>query len=272
MRRIAHLSDLHCPPDRQVQAEQLIAAVVEAKPDIVVVTGDVTRAGRRHEFDSARRLLDRLPGVHLIVPGNHDVPLLNLATRVAAPFKRFHERVAVTQPAVFIDSEVAIVGLNTARGVQARLNWSRGVATLRAVRKALGLLVQAPQDAVRILVSHHPIVPDLRDPGRSKTRGASRALVLTSEHRVSILMHGHLHRARAEAIVNGAREVVVIGAGTALSNREREEPASFNLVEVVPGAVDVTEMSVNRQGYSPARAWRLKLPSSSEVAADAPQE
>jgi 3',5'-cyclic AMP phosphodiesterase CpdA len=259
MRRIVHLSDLHCPPERPIQAEQLIAAVVEAKPDLVVVTGDVTRAGRKHEFDSARRLLDRLPGTHLIVPGNHDVPLLNIAERVAAPFNRFHERVAGTKPAAFIDQEIAVAGLNTARGVQARFNWSRGVATPRAVSMALGLLDQAPVEAVRILVSHHPIVPDLRDPGRSMTRGAKHALVMADEHHISILMHGHLHRARAELIERSSRAAIVIGAGTALSNREREEPASFNVVAIDETAIAVTEMTVNREGYAPGRLWELSL-------------
>jgi 3',5'-cyclic AMP phosphodiesterase CpdA len=260
MRRIVHLSDLHCPPDRPTQAEQLIVAVAEAKPDLVVVTGDLTRAGRKHEFDAARRLLDRLPGTHLIVPGNHDVPLFNIAERFAAPFNRFHERVAGTKPAAFIDQEIAVAGLNTARGVQARLNWSRGVATPRSVTMALSLLDQAPIEAVRILVSHHPIVPDLRDPGRSMTRGAKHALVLADEHHISILMHGHLHRARAELIASSAREAIVIGAGTALSDREREEPASFNVVAIDGMAVSVTEMAVNREGYAPGRVWHLALP------------
>jgi 3',5'-cyclic AMP phosphodiesterase CpdA len=261
MRRIAHLSDLHCPPERAEQADQLVAAVVDAQPDLIIVTGDLTRRGRRHEFDSARRLLDRLPGTHLIVPGNHDVPVLNVAARLASPFGRFHERIAVSQPALFCDSEIAVVGLNTARGVQARLNWSRGVASENAVRKSLGFLAQAESDAVRILVSHHPIVPDLRDLNRSATRGARRALTLANQHRVAILMHGHLHRARAEAIVDGPLEMIVIGAGTALSERERDEPACFNIVEVQRDALQVREMRVDDNRYEPGRTWSLPLPS-----------
>ena len=259
MRRIVHLSDLHCPPERPTQSERLVEAVVEARPDLTVVTGDLTRRGRRREFEAARRLLDRLPGVHLVVPGNHDVPLLNLISLIKGPFGRFNEHIASTRPAVFIDNEIAVVGLNTARGIQARLNWSMGVASTRAVDEALALLRDADPKATRILVSHHPIVPDLRDALRSATRGAARALALARENGVSIVMHGHLHRARAEAFEDGGPPIIVIGGGTALSDREREEPASFNAIEIGNQSVAVKEMAFDRQAYTPQRSWTLKL-------------
>ena len=41
--------------------EPLLAAVAEAKPDLVVVSGDLTQRARKREFEDARAFLDRLP-------------------------------------------------------------------------------------------------------------------------------------------------------------------------------------------------------------------
>lgn len=259
MRRIVHLSDMHCPPDKPAQADRLVEAVLAAKPDLTVVTGDLTRGGGRKEFESARKLLERLPLPHLIVPGNHDVPLFNLMARFASPFRRFQQHIATFSPETHIDDELAIVGLNTARGVQARLNWSMGVASPRAMTRALNLLRSAPVKAVRILASHHPIATDPRDPMRSSTRGAARALSLAATHGIAIVMHGHLHRARVEKVATDGRDVIVIGAGTALSDRERGDPASFNLIELSRSGVDVTEMQFDRHTFCPGRKWHATI-------------
>ena len=53
----------------------LTAAIRGAKPDVVVVSGDLTQRARRAEFAAARRYLDELPSPQIVVPGNHDVPM-----------------------------------------------------------------------------------------------------------------------------------------------------------------------------------------------------
>src|SRR6185295_12068121 len=86
---IAHLSDLHCPADDHKQADALVAAINAARPDLIVVSGDLTRAGRKAEFAAARALLARFKAAKLVVPGNHDVPVFNALERAQRPFARF---------------------------------------------------------------------------------------------------------------------------------------------------------------------------------------
>lgn len=76
---IAQVSDLHLSPrvpERQVQAELVIAGINAAKPDLTVITGDLTDDGweRPEDLVWAKRWMDeRLDGEWFAVPGNHDV-------------------------------------------------------------------------------------------------------------------------------------------------------------------------------------------------------
>jgi len=73
--RIVHISDLHCPAKNPAQPEALIASIRAAAPDIVAVTGDLTRRARRREFVNASELLAALPGAKLVVPGTETCTL-----------------------------------------------------------------------------------------------------------------------------------------------------------------------------------------------------
>ena len=89
MRRIAHLSDLHFGAEEARIAEGLLDDLASRSPDLVVVSGDLTQRARRHQFLAARAFLDRIAAPRLVVPGNHDIPLYNLAARVARPYAEF---------------------------------------------------------------------------------------------------------------------------------------------------------------------------------------
>lgn len=69
-----HISDLHVDSGtfRPALLERLIDTINEERPDLVVVSGDLTDRGLRHEFDSARSWLDRIEVPMVITPGNHD--------------------------------------------------------------------------------------------------------------------------------------------------------------------------------------------------------
>jgi predicted MPP superfamily phosphohydrolase len=70
--RIAHLSDLHLgvPSRGRRAAEDAVAWVVERRPDLVCVTGDLV--SRRGGVPLLTRLLGELPGCFVVL-GNHDL-------------------------------------------------------------------------------------------------------------------------------------------------------------------------------------------------------
>src|SRR5215213_4331020 len=109
MQTIAHVSDIHFG---RVDARVVTAlghAITALAPDLVVVSGDLTQRARAQQFREARQFLDRLPRPLLVVPGNHDVPLFNLAARFVDPFGGYRRYIQEDlEPAYACDSFVAV--------------------------------------------------------------------------------------------------------------------------------------------------------------------
>ena len=78
MRVIAHVSDTHFgndvqdPRDRATAVKDHLLAM-SPRPDVLVVTGDLTDHGLAEEYAVARAWLDLWPGPLAVCPGNHDV-------------------------------------------------------------------------------------------------------------------------------------------------------------------------------------------------------
>src|SRR5438094_516708 len=72
---IAQISDLHCggPHFLPNLLDRAINEVNDLRPDIVVVSGDLTTFGFKEEYAEAKRYLDRLDcEAVVVIPGNHD--------------------------------------------------------------------------------------------------------------------------------------------------------------------------------------------------------
>ena len=113
MRTVIHLSDLHFGRIDDAILAPLIEQINAATPDLVVVSGDLTQRARSAQFIAARQFLDALPHPKIIVPGNHDVPLHNVFDRFVRPLEKFRRYVCDDLTPVYIDDEIAVVGMNT---------------------------------------------------------------------------------------------------------------------------------------------------------------
>lgn len=72
---IAHISDLHCGSQYHIPslASRVIDEVNQLRPDVVVVTGDLTDMGFRAEFTKAHSLIEHLECERkMVLAGNHD--------------------------------------------------------------------------------------------------------------------------------------------------------------------------------------------------------
>ena len=56
-----------------------------------------------------------MPAPFVVVPGNHDVPLYNLVRRWLSPLDRFRRYITSDLTPFYEDSEIAVLGVNTAR-------------------------------------------------------------------------------------------------------------------------------------------------------------
>ncbi len=253
MRAIAQISDLHFGAHDPAVVAALHAALVGLRPDVVVVSGDLTQRARTAQFRQADAFLRGLEAAGMplvVVPGNHDIPLWNVARRLLAPLGRYCRIVARGRTAFFADAEIAVLGLFSAHG----LTIKDGRLTRLQIAGIGEAFARAPANAIRLLVTHHPLVPlPDGDAGAidAALRGAHRALAAVRESRVHLLMAGHNHAASAR--IGGPRlstdpQVMVVQAGTATSWRRRGTPNSFNLLRITPGLLTVDQMDFAGDG------------------------
>jgi 3',5'-cyclic AMP phosphodiesterase CpdA len=243
MRTLVHLSDLHFGRTDPALLDPLLAAVEAARPDVVVASGDLTQRAKAREFAQARAFLDRLPKPQVVVPGNHDVPLYRVWERFLNPFGKYRRFIAEDLEPAFVDDEIAVIGINTARSLTFK-NGRINEEQMRAINSRLDPL---PESVLKVVVTHHPF--DLPDqPGDVDLVGRARAAMeVFSRCGVDLLLAGHFHT--SEAGSTGARHEIagysalVVQAGTATSTRGRGESNSFNVLRVSSDRIVVERMS-----------------------------
>lgn len=217
IRTLAHLSDLHVgrsPSDTAALADA-VAALVAARVDHVVVTGDVTHRGRLDELATFRRLAAPLAGRLTLVPGNHD----RLGEDAARLLMRGRV-VAERHPGlhlVRIDS--------TAPHNRRRLD-CHGRLTEEDVAEVDRALAAAPAGTLTALLLHHHVTPLPGDdvwerlahlvglPWTAElTRGEQ--LLGLARGRCDLVLHGHRH-VPAELVLDrdGGRPLRVVNAGS----------------------------------------------------------
>lgn len=256
--RIAHISDLHFPARNEGQVIALSASIAAVNPDLIVVTGDLTRAGTHDEFQQAKEFLKCLKVPALVVPGNHDIPVPGLWARLRNPFARFNHYFGGSTD--YLETpDFLVVGLNTAVGWQTGWDWSLGYVIPNRVDEASRILQAHRHGRLGLVACHHPLHVHPLDPVRSRTFGSDHAFDQLSASGMNILLHGHLHRSdRRQFRGTSEQKVYEICANTALSNRERGGPAGYNVIDAHERWWRLTKVSWHNGQYQTAageEAW-----------------
>ncbi|MFI5198781.1 MAG: metallophosphoesterase family protein [Candidatus Limnocylindrales bacterium] len=267
--RIVHLSDFHFDgsPELKTALNRLVSRAIDCRPDLVVVTGDLSADGRPAELDAVALELARFdPVPRVILPGNRDLvpsvgppgearplpadsdldfflalePALGFGFDEADqadvperdPAARFAARFGplATDRA---DPRFEVVGIN-----------STGRLRPAVAGRAAHRLGHAPGQAVRIVALHHGLLPV---PGRKLREGdlASQAgdlLAWFLELKVDLVLHGHIHRAHAWLVSDGHHQTVVASAGALVNDGRRD--SSFNEIRLADGKLEIYLRSV----------------------------
>jgi 3',5'-cyclic AMP phosphodiesterase CpdA len=214
--------------------------LVQLRPDIVVVSGDLTQRARVNEFAEARAFLDAIPSPQIVIPGNHDIELYDLYGRFVERLQRYKRYISEDVEPFYSDAGLVVASINTARS----LTFKGGRISMGQVNRVRENLRTAPPEAVKILVAHHPL--DLPHALNHALVGRARmALRAFAESGLDLILSGHLHLSHfcspTERLRIGGHSSLLVQAGTAVSTRSRGELNSFNVIEASNSNITVRQ-------------------------------
>ena len=225
-------------------SRRCVERITSIQPDLIAVSGDLTQRARRRQFQQASAFLGRLPFPKLVVPGNHDVPLFNVAARLFDPFGGYRRWISPDLEPAHIDEEVAMIGLNSARAL---ITGGRGRLNMRADRgggrRGCGRFRRADQGD-----RHASSVRSARRiPAEHLVGRASIAMQRFAEAGADLFLAGHLHVSHvghtADRYNIAGHSALVVQAGT-LSTRGRGELNTFNVLRIAR-----PEMTIERYSW-----------------------
>lgn len=258
MTRLVHLTDLHFGVERGELVAPLAAAVRENRPDLVVVSGDLTQRSRRGQFVSAMAFLRGLELPLMLIPGNHDIPLFNVISRLIAPYRGYRRAVSRDLAPALQLGGLRLFGTNTVNPWRVR----SGVLRPDEVERIATALRRTAGESMNILVCHHPIE---EPPGfdRGETRGAREGIERLLDAGLHGVLSGHLHAWQFGLGITGAapRRLLQVQTGTALCGRLGERDHGFSVLDITAGHLGVTPWGVDESAlaYIPLAPRRFAL-------------
>ena len=250
LRVVAHLSDLHFGRTDPDTLPALANAIAAAKPDVVVVCGDLTQRARTREFEEARHFLAMLPQPQIVVPGNHDIPLYNVVSRWLKPLDNFRRYISSDLAPFYADDEIAIIGINTARS----WTFKNGRINRDQVAHGCARLALSGEHVTRIVVTHHPYDVFGTDDDRNLVGRAQMAMAGFAQCRVDMILSGHLHVGHigqsAARYKIPRHSALVVQSGTATSSRRRGENNSFNIIAIDRPLVRIDRLTWDRTSFA----------------------
>lgn len=224
---LLQISDTHFGTEQSPVVEALVALAASQRPDLLVLSGDITQRARRAQFDAAGVLVRRLGLPLLAVPGNHDIPLFDLWTRLTRPYARYRAAFGQGLAPVHASDELLVIGVNTTRAWRHK----HGEVSAAQVDQVAERLRAAAPRQLRVVVVHQPVAVLREDDRVDLLRGHRLALARWAEAGADLVMGGHIHLPYVLPLGELARPIWAVQAGTAVSSRVRAGvPNSVNLL------------------------------------------
>ncbi len=224
---LLQISDPHFGTEQPPVVEALATLARLQRPDLLVLSGDITQRARPAQFRVARAFTDRLGVPVLAVPGNHDIPLFDLWARLRRPYARHIAAFGDDLEPVHASHDLMVVCVNTTRAWRHK----HGEVSGRQVDRVARLLAGAGPAQLRVVVVHQPVAVTRADDVPNRLRGHAAALHRWAAAGADLLMGGHIHLPYVMSLHGLARPMWAVQAGTAVSSRLRKGvPNSVNLL------------------------------------------
>ena len=275
MTTLLHISDTHFGTEQPAVVQALVDLAHARRPDLLVFSGDVTQRARGAQFAAARRFCDRL-GIAdwVVLPGNHDVPLFNLAARLGWPFAGYRRAFGEPLEPELDRPAVLVLGVNTTRAHRHKDGEVSAAQVERVAQRLRAARARGPGQ-LRVVVTHQPAAVQRPKDVPDRLRGGPQALAAWRDAGADLVLGGHIHLPfvveacdALGAVVpqaGAAQPLWCVQAGTAVSSRVRHGTCnSVNLIHW-DAAMSPRQCRVERwdhesgAGFRPQAAQVLRL-------------
>ena len=245
--KLLQVSDPHFGTERPEAVEALLQLALQQRPEVLLLSGDITQRATRAQFAAARAFVQRLQVPRTVaLPGNHDIPLWHLPLRLLRPYARYSAAFGDNLEPGLETDELLLLAVNTTR-------WWRhedGQLSAAQIQHVARRLAQARPGQRRVVMVHQPLVVTRPEDRKNLLHGHAAALQAWGEAGVDLIVGGHIHLPFVQALPAGGWAVQ---AGTAVSHRVRADAGnSVNLIHIEAGAAE--RAVVERWDHEPAQA------------------
>ena len=224
---LLQISDTHFGTEEPDVLEALVTLALQQRPNLVVLSGDITQRARPAQFRAARAFVDRLGAPVLAIPGNHDIALFDLWARMTRPYARYAMSFGAELEPVHSSHDLLVIGVNTTRAWRHK----NGEVSTAQIDHVARLLAAASPQQLRVVVVHQPVAVTQAVDQPNLLRGHRAATRAWSAAGADVVMGGHIHLPYTLALPGLARRLCVVQAGTAVSTRTRPQvPNSVNVL------------------------------------------
>ena len=227
MTLIAHISDLHVSAsdfDEKV-FNDAVGEINDLKPDMVVLTGDITNNGYYKEFQQATRYLELFEQPLFAVPGNHDARNLGYQT--------FEELIGERSWKLTMDDDFTVIGLDSSSPDEDKGH----IGNPQHMWLEHQLDECVINENFSIVALHHHVV-SIPQTGRERNvlSDAGDILKTLTTHEVDLVLSGHKHVPNIWRINN----TVVVNAGSLSSCKLRgKNKNSYNVYNITDSEIEI---------------------------------
>ncbi|WP_244817063.1 metallophosphoesterase [Caballeronia sp. Lep1P3] len=254
MTSLLQISDPHFGTERPRVVAALLRFADAMRPDVVILSGDITQRARRHQFAQARAFMNTFGATPtVVVPGNHDIPLFDPFARLFRPYANHARAFGAELEPSFESRDVLVIGVNTTRAYR----HTDGEVSTEQIGRVAVRLAAASAAQLRVVVTHHPVAVTRVHDENNLLHGRARAVQCWARAGVDLIVGGHVHLPYVvplhDAFAGIGRRVWAVQAGTALSSRTRRSIGnSVNLIRYSTDASDAfaRRALVERWDYS----------------------
>jgi 3',5'-cyclic AMP phosphodiesterase CpdA len=229
---LMHLSDTHFGTEQAAVVEAARKLVRHVQPLAVVLSGDITQRARGAQFAAARAFCDSLAVANLLtLPGNHDIPLYNMAARLFSPYGGYQAAFGKELEPELDLPDVLVIGVNTTRPERHK----DGEVSPAQIERVVQRLRRARPGQLRVVVTHQPACVMRPEDEKDRLHGGEEAVQAWAAAGADLVLGGHIHLPYVSDLCARAkgtpRAMYCIQAGTAFSHRVRHgTPNSLNLI------------------------------------------